>query len=174
VLGMAEYRLKQYREAIPHLQQALDFPDFRPQALGMMADAYAQLGMPAQAMEVYRKIDGEGVADPQALFQLGNDAAARGDDDASIQYFQRFLAAVPDNPAAHFNLASSLFRKHDYTNSLQAAERCVALSATPQVQASCLLLAADNLVATGRREEAFAHFEKARALDPNNPRIKRQ
>jgi tetratricopeptide (TPR) repeat protein len=170
---MAEYRLKQYREAIPHLEKALAFKESRTAALEMMADSYQQLNMRPEALEVFRRIEAEGIAYPTAWFELGNEAAARGDDDMAIRYFSRFIAAVPDNPAAYFNLASSQYRKHDLTGSLSSAEQCVAVTQTPSVKATCLLLSADNLIAMGRRAEAFEHFERARALDPNNPRIKR-
>lgn len=76
VLGMAEYRLNQYEEALPHLQQSLAFPLYRPTALKIMADSYQALHNRTRALEVFRQIDAEGIADPVAWFELGNDAAA--------------------------------------------------------------------------------------------------
>ncbi|HEY6357685.1 MAG TPA: hypothetical protein VIX35_05550, partial [Vicinamibacterales bacterium] len=105
VLGMAEYRLKQYREAIPHLERSLIFTDYRTSALEMMADCYEQLQMPARALELFKQIDAEGIQYPTAWFELGNDAAAHGDDDASLRYFERVIAATPNNVAAYANLA---------------------------------------------------------------------
>jgi tetratricopeptide (TPR) repeat protein len=173
VLGMAEYQLKQYREAIPHLERSLAFKDFRTTALEMMADCYAQLQTPAQALRLFKQIDAEGIKHPPAWFELGNDAAARGDDDASIRYFERFIAARPDNVAAQFNLASAHHRKGDYAQSLASAERCIVLQPTPAIEASCLILAADDLRQTGHRDQALAYFERARAIDPNNPWIRK-
>jgi tetratricopeptide (TPR) repeat protein len=172
-LGMAEYRLGQYETAVPHLEQALAFTDYRDEALEMMADSLEQLHQPGRAIDLFKQIDAEGILDPPAWFALGNDAASRGDDAASIQYFRKFLAATPDNVAAHFNIGRAQNRLGDYAASLASAERCVALAGTPRVQADCLLLEADDFVRTGRRDEAMAAFEKARAIDPTNPLIKR-
>ena len=161
VLGMAEYRLKQYREAIPHLERSLIFTNYRTSALEMMADCYEQLQMPARALELFKQIDAEGIQYPTAWFELGNDAAARGDDDASIRYLERVIAATPNNVAAYTNLALGQHRKGDYAGSLASAERCIALQAD---QGKCYLVAADDLMRTGHRDQAFAYFEKARSL----------
>jgi len=161
VLGMAEYRLKQYREAIPHLERALAFPKYRTSVLETMADCYEQLQMPARALDVFKQIDAEGIQYPTAWFALGTDAAARGDDDASIRYFERVIAATPNNVAAYAKLALGQHRRGDYADSLASAQRCIALKAD---QGTCYLVAADDLMRTGHRDQAFAYFEKARAL----------
>jgi tetratricopeptide (TPR) repeat protein len=172
-LGMAEYRLGQYEAALPHLQQALVFTTYRNDALEMIADSYQQLHQPARAIDVFKQIDDEGIQDPAAWFELGNDAASRGDDAASIQYFEKYVATTPDNVAAYFNIGRAENRLRDYAGSLASAEHCVSLGPAPRVQADCLLLEADDLARTGRRDLAMAAFEKARAIDPTNPLIKR-
>jgi hypothetical protein len=164
VLGMAEYRLKQYREAIPHLERSLAFTNYRTSALEMMADCYEQLQMPARALELFKQIDAEGIQYPTAWFELGNDAAARGDDAASIRYFQHVTAATPDNVTAYVNLALGQHRKGEYSQSLASAERCIALNPDQAIQARCLVLAADDLMRTGHRDQAFAYFQKAKAI----------
>ncbi len=164
VLGMAEYRLKQYREAIPHLERSLSCPLYRTSALEMMADCYEQLLMPARALELFKQIDTERIPYPQGWFALGNDAAAHGDDDSSIRYFQQVATATPDNVAAQVNLALGQRRKGDYAASLASAERCLALKPDQTIQARCLVLAADDLMRTGHRDQAFAYFEKAKAI----------
>jgi tetratricopeptide (TPR) repeat protein len=172
-LGLAEYRLGDYTAAIPHLEQALAFTTYRSQALETMAEAYTALHDADQATKLFKQIDAEGLQYPPAWFALGNEAASRGDDVASIRYFQRFLDARPDNMAAYFNLGKAENRQGDYVQSLAAAERCIALKPAPRVEADCLVLSADDLARTGHREEALQRFERARAIDPTNPLIKR-
>jgi tetratricopeptide (TPR) repeat protein len=160
VLGMAEYRLKQYREAIPHLELALAFPAYRASALKMMADCYAQLEMPARALELFKQIDAEGIQYPDGWFALGNDAAARGDDDASIRYFTKVIAAT-DNVSAYVNVALGQHRKGDYVESLATAQRCLARA---PAETKCLLVAADDLLRTGHPDQARAYVERAKSL----------
>jgi tetratricopeptide (TPR) repeat protein len=173
VLGMAEYKLRDCTGAIPHLKQALAFPAFRDAALAMTAECYKQLGQPDQATAVFEELDAEGVESPLTWFELGNAATARGDDDASIRFFSKFLAVKPDNIAAHFNLAQAFRKKGEFPQSLAEADRCVALQPTPQVEANCLLLGADALMHVGRADEAMRRFQRAQMLDPNNPWIKK-
>jgi tetratricopeptide (TPR) repeat protein len=161
VLGMAEYRLKRYREAIPHLERALAFKAYRTSALEMMADCYAQLQMPARALELFKQIDAEGIPSPEAWFALGSDAAARGDNDASIRYFGKVIAATPENISAYVNLALRQHQRGDYAGSLATAGQCLARQAD---EVKCLLVAADDLVRTGHPDQARAYVEKAKAL----------
>lgn len=172
-LGMAEYQLKECREAIPHLERALAFKTQRASALEMMADCYGQLQEPERAIELFKQMDAEGVDAPIAWFNLGNAAAASGDIDGSIRYFEKFIAVRPDNVAAHYNLATAYRGKGDFARTLVVAEQCVALNPIPSVAASCLILGADALLQTGHLSEAIAHFDRAKALDPNNPWIRK-
>ena len=161
VLGMAEYRLKQCREAIPHLERSLAFTDYRTSALEMMADCYKQLQMPARALALFKQIDAEGISYPQGWFELGSDAAMRGDDDASVRYFSKVIEATPDNVAAYVNLAFGQHRRGDYAASLATAQQCLARQAD---QTKCLLVAADDLMRTGHPDQARAYVERARAI----------
>lgn len=172
-LGMAEYRLKDCHSAIPHLKQAVTFDSSRDSAIEMLTDCYNQLQMPDGALALFKQLDADGIDYPLGWFELGNDATARGDDDGSVRYFTKFVAKSPDNIAGNFNLASALSRKKEYQASLAAAERCAALNPTPSIGARCLLLAADDLMNLGRRDAAFEHFARAKALDPTNPWIRK-
>ncbi len=168
-LGMAEYQLGHCREALPILERGLAFPGQRDTAIEMMVDCYGRLGEPAEAIALYRRIDREGLPYPRAWFELGNDAAAHGDLDASIVYFSKFLAAQPRNVAARFNIASAYYKKGDYRPAIAEADQCASLEATPNVAASCLLLAADALAKLGDRDAADEHLLRARAKDPQHP-----
>lgn len=172
-LGMSEYKLKDCPAALPYLERAIPFEGSRETAIGMMADCYKQLQTPDKALALFKRLDEQGIVYPMGLFDLANDATARGDDDAAIRYFGRFVAARPENVAAHFNLAAAHRRKNEYQQSVGWAERCVALKPTPDIEAKCLLLGADGLMRLGRAAEAAQHFERAKALDPNNPWIRR-
>jgi tetratricopeptide (TPR) repeat protein len=172
-IGMADYKLKNCREAIPVLKKSLPFESSRDAAIDMLADCYKQLQMPDGALALFRELDEQGIEYPIGWFELGNDAAARGDDEASVRYFSRFLAKRPDNVAAQFNMASALHRKGLFAESLAAADRCASLNALPEVVARCLILGADNLMRLGRQPEAYQHFERAKTLDPKNPWIRK-
>lgn len=172
-LGMAEYHLKECEQAVPHLQRALTFKTQRSAAIQMLAECYEQLHEPDRAAALFKEMDTDGTDTPDAWFHLGNAAAASGDIAASIKYFEKFIAARPDNIAAHFNLAASYRRVGDMAKALTEAERCVSLKPTPTVAASCLMLGADALMQTGHQSEAMEHFGRAKALDPNNPWIRK-
>jgi tetratricopeptide (TPR) repeat protein len=172
-LGMAEYRLKNCGEAIPHLKRSIAFATYRAPAIAMLTDCYTQMGMQGGAIALYKQLDADGIEYPQGWFELGNDAAARGDNEASVRYFSKFIAKEPDNVAAYANMAAALRQLNLIGESLAAADRCVALKPTPAVAARCLLIGADDLARGGRKDEAMKYFERAKSLDPNNPWIKR-
>jgi len=161
VLGLAEYQLHQCREAIPNLQQAATFDIYRATALPMTAACYEELQMPAEALAMFKQIDAAGIPYAHGWFQLGNDAAAHGDDDASIAYFRKVLGATPDNASAYANIAAAQHRKGDYPASLDSAKQCIALQPT---LAQCLIVAADDLMRTGHADEARAYLARAQAI----------
>lgn len=172
-LGMAEYKLRDCHSAIPHLKQAVTFEGQRESAIDMLADCYKQLQMPDGALALFAQLDAEGIEYPLGWFELGNAAAARGDDNASVLYFTKFIAKRPDNIAGNFNLASALYRRKEYQATVAAADRCAALNPTPDIGARCLLLAADALMKLDLRDAAYDHFARAKILDPTNPWIRK-
>jgi hypothetical protein len=166
VLGLAEYQLKQCDEALPHLEQSLAFPKYRPLALEMMADCYDALHNHGRALEVFHQIDAEGIEYPHAWFELGNDAAARGDDEASIRYFTKVVAATPENASGRYDLAAAAFRMGNYALSFDAAQQCTGPPVPLAVRTRCLMLAGSSLARMGRTDEAMAYVQQARTLDP--------
>ena len=163
VLGMAEYQLQDYRSAIPHLQQALEFANYRGIASEMLGESYERIGMADNALGVYTRMHEEGLRFPHELFVLGQNAAERGDLDRSISYFSEMVASSPADANPNFDLAQMANRKGDYALSLTAAQRCIGIQPN---HAGCLALAAEALVRTGHPAEAESYFERAKAVDP--------
>lgn len=166
-LGMAEYQLRQCKDAIPDLQRSLEYQTYRASALEMMADCYEIQGDHARSLELLRQIDAEGITYPHGWFTLANDAALHGDEDKSIYYFSKVIRATPRNTAARYDLAAAEFRKGDLAAALASAQQCDAPPAAPPAQARCLMLAADSLAHMGRRDEAMQYVERAHVIDPN-------
>lgn len=158
---MAEYQLKDCVDALPHLRQAMSFTDYRIRAMEMMGDCYEQMQDATNALDVFRQLDAAGVAYPHGWFQLGNDAAAHGDDAASVVYFKKVIDAAPDNVSAFVNLALGEFRLNRFEESLDVATRCLALQ-TAQVR--CLVVAAEDEGRLGHPDKAAEYAARARAV----------
>lgn len=163
VLGMAEYQLQDYRNAIPHLQQALQFTNYHGIASEMLGESYERNGMADGALDVYSHMHEGGLRFPHELFVLGQNAAVHGDLDRSISYFSEMVASSPGDANPNFDLAQMASRKGDYALSLSAAQRCIGIQPN---HAGCLALAAEALVRTGHPAEAESYFERAKSLDP--------
>ncbi|MEP7183943.1 MAG: tetratricopeptide repeat protein [Betaproteobacteria bacterium] len=101
--------------------------------------------------------------DPEALFQLGNLAQARGDTATAIARFEQALAVDPGESAILNNLGLALERRGDLAAAADAFRR--ALAAAPAAFDARANLA-QNLYQQHRYQDALAEFDGLVAAHP--------
>jgi tetratricopeptide (TPR) repeat protein len=81
----------------------------------------------------------------------------------------KYLARVPDDQRAARLIANAALQQHAATRAIDYLRPLVE---KPTVDAATLSLLGTAYMASGKPELALQHFEKASALDPDNPSIK--
>jgi VWFA-related protein len=106
-LGFTELGLKKpdkAAESWEHVRAAV--PAFAPVYLDL-ADAYLQIGNPAQAVDVLRAAELKWPKDLEVLNALGTVQVRRGSSDDAIKTFERAIAADPKDSLAYLNAAKT-------------------------------------------------------------------
>jgi tetratricopeptide (TPR) repeat protein len=94
-IGLCYYGEKSYKEALPHLEQALAAePDNIP-IRAIAAQAALSGGMVARGRELLAGIDETTIKDPDTFFNIGLDFLAAGNTEDAIAYFSKALALNP-------------------------------------------------------------------------------
>ena len=94
-IGLCYYGEKNYKEALPHLEQALAAqPDNLP-IRAITAQAALSGGMVDRGRELLAGIDETTVKDPDTFFNIGLDFLGAGNTEEAIAYFSKALALNP-------------------------------------------------------------------------------
>jgi tetratricopeptide (TPR) repeat protein len=152
-LGRKQSALSEFTKALH------DDPDLPPAHLGigrLSAD-------PAAAAEHYRYAARFASTRPEALNNLGNLLASRGDLAAAEEALVSALAATPDLAEAENNLARVFAARRDFAGVMQHLRRALKLD-DHYVEARYNL--ARLLHATGDRTSAIAEYRRVIAADP--------
>jgi protein O-GlcNAc transferase len=174
-------RLARHGQAVDALTRALArSPEYLP-ARVRLAEALLDAGKLEESRTLFETVIKEPPAEPAAAVGLGRIAAARGQHEAAIVYFERAVALFPELAAAHYGLALSyraVGRQEDARRALSLHDRygarwpkiedtvlaaVVALKddARAQVQRGIKLAEAGDL------KSAIAEHEAALARDPS-------
>ncbi|NIM00222.1 MAG: tetratricopeptide repeat protein [Acidobacteria bacterium] len=184
-LGQSRLALEQHQGAIEALERALVLDSRDAAAWSALAQAYAAIGMHAPAREAARRArrgaERPGFEDPIRLshvVQTGVSAARRferaqhalgaGDTAEARVQVEAILALRPDDPDAHFLLASIEAAEGNEAVALGRFE--LALELDPD-HVRALLAWADLAQRSGRVGEARDRIEHAHAVTPADPTI---
>lgn len=105
-------------------------------------------------------------SDGERLMILGLEAGANADTEKQRGYYERLVAAYPQDERAHFLLGNNAFGRQDYNQTLDEYQKSVAI-APDFAPAYNLLGYAYRQV--GRYDDAEKAFKKYIALIPNDP-----
>jgi tetratricopeptide (TPR) repeat protein len=104
------------------IEQIKKHPD-QPEDLYMLSEAYLKAGNVGEAKRTIAELDSLSSGDYRTLTGLGVLLARYHLYDDAIQHFQLALAANPSADDVNFDLADAYFRKHLYSQALDAAEK---------------------------------------------------
>jgi Flp pilus assembly protein TadD len=130
-IGVVQFRMEQYDEAISTWQTGLRYAPYDPSLLNNLSIALMQKGRfeeAATAAETALTVD-PGM--PQALNTLGQSYMAKGDYEHAAQYFLKAIEREPDVAARYWNAALALEQARKYEQALQYATQYVSIERDP-------------------------------------------
>ncbi len=139
-------------------------PD-QPQDLYMLAEAYLKSGSIDEARSTIAQLDKLSAGDYRTLTGDGVLLARYHLYDDAIQHFQAALQANPSSDDVKFDLANAYFRKHAYSQALDAA---ASISAASSKEDSYLALLGDIYAHLGDTARAEEIFRNAILRNPDN------
>ena len=146
------------------LDQIKKHPD-QPQDLYLLAETYLRLGNLDEARKAIGQLDQLSSGDYRTQTGIGVLLARHRLYDDAIPHFQAALQANPDSDDVKFDLADAYFRKGEYSQALEVAQR---VSATGQQDDMFLALLGDIQSHLGETARAEQIFLDAIARNPDN------
>jgi tetratricopeptide (TPR) repeat protein len=158
----------------PGARQQLDLADLtaelkrhpdQPEDLYMLAEAYLKAGKLDDAHATIAQLDKLSASDYRTLTGTGVLLARFHQYDDAIQHFQSALQVNPASDETRFDLANAYFRKHQYTEALDAANH---VSESGRKDDAYLALLGDIYAHTGDTAHATQIFQDAITRNPDN------
>jgi len=145
-------------------EQIKKHPD-RPQDFYLLAEAYLKLGKSDDARKTIAQLDQMSAEDFRMQAGIGVLLARYRLYDDAIRHFQTALHANPDSDDVKFDLAGAYFRKGQYQQALEIANR---VSADGQKDDAYLALLGDIYAHLSDSAKAAQIFKDAIARNPDN------
>src|SRR6185503_11644126 len=136
-LRLAFFRLKQNdaAEALKVLEPVSAMPDFRIQE--MLSNTYIRLNRPADALNVLKKLDADGKADPQVKRSIALLEMQTGNVDRGLKLLAPLVAKYPTDLNIAAPWIQALMQAKRYSEALTAADR---LGADPKQLSRALMM----------------------------------
>jgi Tfp pilus assembly protein PilF len=137
-LALAYLRLDRKAEAVVKLEEAVKMAPEEPRILFQLGGAYVEMKDFDKARDAFEKglekhPDPNDVLAQEATVTLGAVYFAKGDNDKSIEYFQKALAAKPGAPTPTLGMAKAYLSKGDSAKALELFQQIVTTSpGTPE------------------------------------------
>lgn len=169
-------RRRRAADAIEPLQTAVALDPGHVPALLHLAELFAELGRPAEAVTTFRRVvaaapDARTVA--AAWSRVGEIAAgALGDTALTVAAYRSALIASPDDVAALNGLTQGLLRRRELTAAAQTLRRLAAVDPDREARVRHWMSLGEILAGPARDLEGAAEaLEKALEIDPARPAI---
>lgn len=163
LIGMADYGLQRYAEAIPLLKQATaDDPQNLPFRL-ILAHSCLAAKQYQCVLDVYHEILNLNVESAEADMLAGEALDEMQDHTGAIQQFRGAVKANPKEPNVHFGLGYLLWTQGQY---LDAAKEFQAELVNVPDHVQALVYLADSNIKTGHSDLAVPLLQKAIRLEP--------
>ena len=162
-IGVAILKKGRVKEAISHLEQALQIrPDYAD-AANDLGYALLTAGRVNESIAILKKVEACFPANAATQVQLGHALLAKGLLDEAIAHGRKALELKPEFPLANYLLALTLFEKGNIDEALKNGITALdALSHIGMLQR----IVGTALLMKGRVAEAVPHFEEALRRGP--------
>jgi Flp pilus assembly protein TadD len=169
-LGVALLATGHASEAVSELARAAELDPGSSARHGNLGTALMMAGRTQDAIAEYEKRVGIDDGDPRAHSDLGTALLGTQDLARALSELQRAVQIDPMRPSFHSNLGYALQQEGRRDRAI--AEYREALRLDPKLVSAWINLATALAFERGTRTEARAALEKARALSPDDPRVK--
>lgn len=167
--GVAMLATGNIDSAVQHLERsaALD-PGSAPRQTNL-GTALMMQGRTADALRAYEVAARLSPDDPRILGDIGTALLADNQVDAAVSSLNRAVAVDPKRATLRSNLCYALELRHDFRAAIAECRQAVALD---EKLVSGWVNLATAFALTGDRAEAKKALERARKIDPSDPRVK--
>src|SRR5689334_18927392 len=162
-LGLAYFKTGRAADAALRFQQAASLaPQFKDQAMLLLASCYNSLGKYKEAVAALAPLENEKSADQAFNYLYGTALIGDGESARGVVVINRILSRG-DSAEARLLLGTTKLQAHDHEGALADLERAIALNGRlPGAHARL----GELLLAMGEIARAAAAFQQELALDP--------
>jgi protein O-mannosyl-transferase len=168
-LGSALFRKDRFREALPHLQQAVKQDPNDAHAHYSLGRAWDAAGQPVAAFAEYQAAIKLDQAYPEAENEIGALLLAQGKPAEAASHFQRAIEIDPGYASGYGNLGFVCAQMGKPEEAIAWSEK--ALQLDPSLL-QCHQTIARVLASQGRFDEALARLKYLLSVEPNNQDVK--
>jgi tetratricopeptide (TPR) repeat protein len=167
LLGIAEFGVGDYAQAIPYLKAAAANDPQNLQFRLLLAHSCLSTRQFQCVLDVYREILSLNAESAEADMLAGEAEDEMQNHGAAIEQFRAAVKADPREPNVHFGLGYLLWTQNQFE---EAAQQFAAELANVPEHAQALAFLADCYMQLNRSGEAMPLIQKALRIDPNAPR----
>ncbi|MCR4439678.1 MAG: tetratricopeptide repeat protein [bacterium] len=165
-LGSWSYGIGWYERAIEELEKTVEIDPKFKLAYNTLAYAYARLGRYEQAAAAMKRYAELAPEEPNPFDSMGEIYLMMGENKKALHLFRKALKINPRFYHSARHAAIAHFELGHYEQALQFLEEFKSVAPTAELQADAHLLSAAICGLQGRREQALAHLDSLRRLDP--------
>lgn len=163
--GDALYKDGHFNEALKYFTKALDYKDYAPNLLVLMARCLFNLGMKNKAIQMMEHALHQSAGNPEICETLGHACISMDLNDIAIKFFQIYIQLRPEEPIGYNNLATALRENGQLDESIELLQSVIPLFPTN------MFLWNSVAAAVSFRDgypAAQPFYEEAYRIDPEN------
>ncbi len=157
---------KNFSEALGYFTRALDYPDYNPNVLVLMARCLFGLGMKNKAINLMEHALDQNAENPAICESLGTACLSLELNDLAIKFFTLYCQLNPEEPVGYNNLATALREDGQLDQSIQLLQDVI------PIYPECAILWNSLGAGVSFRDGFIASqpfYEEAYRLDPTIP-----
>lgn len=128
--GDALYKEGHFNEALKYFSKALDYKDYAPNLLVLMARCLFNLGMKNKAIQMMEHALHQSAGNPEICETLGHACLTMDLNDIAIKFFQIYIQLRPEEPIGYNNLATALREDGQIDESIELLQSIIPLFPT--------------------------------------------
>ncbi|MEW6381748.1 MAG: tetratricopeptide repeat protein [bacterium] len=166
-LGMTYFALKDYTLAEQEYRRAIGLDKDCAEGYNQLGLLYLEKGDFPAALSSYQELLSRQPENPLAYYSLGKAQQGLGQTDQAIRSWEKALSLKSDLPGAHLNLGNAYFEKDLIDKALD--EWKTALAGKGIDLSTHLINVGLAFSQAGQDRKAIIAWQRAQALDPENP-----
>jgi len=166
--GDKYYRQGHFNEALKYFSKALEYKEYAPNLLVLMARCLFNLGMKNKAIHLMEHALHQSAGNSEICETLGHACISMDLNDIAVKFFQIYIQLLPDEPIGYNNLATALRENGQVDESIELLQSIIPLFPTN------IFLWNSVAAAVSFRDgypSAQPFYEEAYRIDPDNSMV---